>query len=212
MSKFLAATLFNDLSEIPSLSISLPTDHFFGAVNGIYAQSGSTDIDSQDPLNNNWRRLATFEYIDPNNSNNYQQETGELTISGASSRQHSTTDKHNLRMVFEPKLSVLGRSQFRFDVAPFPGSTVKGFNQLQLRNPTHDSWTIKWTFFQEAQRSTSIRETWMRSIHKAMNPAPLGAEQPGNWVAHKRWVHLFINGLHWGIYEMTERVDEGFAI
>lgn len=115
-----------------------------------------------------------------------------------------------MRIIFDAKLSVLGEDKFVFDDAPFSGSAVKKFSQLQLRNPTHDSWLIKWTAA-EAARSTSIRETWMRSVHKEMNPASVGAEQPGNLVAHKQWIHLYINGLHWGIYEMTERVDEDFA-
>lgn len=63
-------TLHSDLSDIPSLSISLPTDHFFGATNGIYAQSGRTNNDSLDPMDNSWRRVASFEYIDPNNPTN----------------------------------------------------------------------------------------------------------------------------------------------
>jgi hypothetical protein len=36
-------------------------------------------------------------------------------------------------------------------------------------------------------------------------------EPEGNLTAHRRWVHLFINGLYWGIYDLTERIDENFA-
>ena len=26
-------------------------------------------------------------------------------------------------------------------------------------------------------------------------------------VAHWRWVHLYLNGLYWGVYQLTERID-----
>ena len=44
-----------------------------------------------------------------------------------------------------------------------------------------------------------------------MQPANLGAEQPGNLIAHRSWVHVYLNGLYWGLYDMTERIDENFA-
>jgi CotH kinase protein len=32
----------------------------------------------------------------------------------------------------------------------------------------------------------------------------------GHLVAHRRWVHLYVNGLYWGIYEFSERINEDF--
>jgi len=32
----------------------------------------------------------------------------------------------------------------------------------------------------------------------------------GHLSPDRRWVHLYLNGLYWGIYTLTERPDEGF--
>lgn len=188
----------SDLEEIPTLSVSLPVDEFFGPSGGIYAQSPITDQgDDRDPFGNGWNRLASFEYIDPSNPTQYVQESGEITISGGSSRDHTTSDKHNMRIIFKSKFSVGGNSDLEFASAPFAGSVLRNFKQLLLRNPTHDSWLIKWTAAERA-RSTNVKETWMRSLHETMQTATLGAENPGNWVAHRKWINLYINGLYWG--------------
>lgn len=44
-----------------------------------------------------------------------------------------------------------------------------------------------------------------------MQPANIGPEQPGNLIAHRAWVHVYLNGKYWGLYDMTERVDQDFA-
>ena len=33
----------------------------------------------------------------------------------------------------------------------------------------------------------------------------------GHEAPHQRWSHLFINGIYWGPYLITERVDDEFA-
>ena len=124
-------TIFDDLTEIPTLSVSLPTDQLFGATNGIYSRSDDTTNDGNDPMDNDWRRVASFEYIDPANPVNYTQETVEITISGASSRRFTATNKHNMRLLFKPKFTLDGDAFMRFEAPPFTGTSHKNFTQLQ---------------------------------------------------------------------------------
>jgi hypothetical protein len=45
-----------------------------------------------------------------------------------------------------------------------------------------------------------VKEAWARATHEAM----------GHLIAHRRWVHLYVDGLYWGIYELGERINEDF--
>lgn len=33
----------------------------------------------------------------------------------------------------------------------------------------------------------------------------------GNLVTHRRFAHLYINGLYWGLYELCEKINDNFA-
>ncbi|MEN8735888.1 MAG: CotH kinase family protein, partial [Akkermansiaceae bacterium] len=197
--------LAQELTAIPSLSVTLPVGQLFGATDGFYSRSEDTNVSSRDPLGNEWRRLASIEYIDPANPSNYKQENGEITISGASSRRFSTTDKHNMRLLFKSKFSRAGSATMNFNLfdPPFSTTGTYQFRQMTLRQPTHDSWALKWSFPQR-ERAVHSREAWAREMHRRMNPVD-------NIIANRRWVHLYLNGIHWGIYELGERVDQNFA-
>ena len=45
-----------------------------------------------------------------------------------------------------------------------------------------------------------IRDEWNRRLHPAL----------GQLASHGTWVHLYLNGLYWGIYNPTERPDSAF--
>ena len=237
------AEMVTGLTTYPALSISLPVEDFFGRPNGVFADSTGTmtilpedpgpgiepppgDPRRVDPLRQDWRRFASFEYISPGTPGDlddpaqYAQEAGEITISGAISRNYQISAKHNLRLIFKARNSLRGDEEWRFENLLFKTSPNRFFTQLQLRNPTGDSWTQRYRLpnppgqnprenaKKARDRATYVREAWARKTFRAMNP-PSGAS--GNFIAHRRWVNLFVNGLYWGIYDLTERVDEDFA-
>ena len=216
-------TIKNDLSEIPTISISMAVGDLFGPTDGIYARSDDTGgrrDPLQDPRNNDWKRLASVEYIDPSDVELYRQENCEVAISGASTREYSVTAKHNLRLLFKSKFSLKGADTLQFSnkegAIALPETPITRFKQLQLRNPGQDGWSTK-TYFENgdsyfvAERAAYVRDSWARAVHRKMNPPVIGANEDGNWVAHRRWVHLYLNGLYWGLYDMSERIDENFA-
>ena len=243
------AEMITGLTTYPALSISLPREDFFGRPNGVYADSTGTmtilpplpdnpnekpppgEIRRIDPLRQDWRRFASFEYIspgtpgDPNDPAQYSQEAGEITISGAISRNYQISAKHNLRLIFRARNSLYGNDVWEFMKPLFPTSGVFQFTQLQVRNPTSDSWTqrnrlVSPTATEENRaRASYLREVWARKTFRAMNPLPdpvqnnnRGLPEPtGNLIPHRRWINLFINGLYWGVYDLTERVDEDFV-
>ena len=45
-----------------------------------------------------------------------------------------------------------------------------------------------------------MRDQLVRDLHGAM----------GQVAARGRWVEVYLNGAYWGLYNLTERIDEAF--
>ena len=76
-----------------------------------------------------------------------------------------------------------------FGVAP--GQT---YDRLVLRAGHNDGWP--WS----GEEAVYVRDQLVRDLHGAM----------GQVAAQGRWVTLYLNGAYWGLYNLTERIDEAF--
>ena len=128
---------------------------------------------------------------------NRDQENGELSITGRSSIYQSTTSKHSLKVEFTKKTTSNLEGVMNFAAPPFPGSPLQKLRVLMFRNPTQDSWVLHGDP-PLRDFATYIKDAWCRTTHTMM----------GHFIAQRRWVHLYVDGLYWGVYEMTERVNE----
>ncbi len=167
--------------RIPSVSLVLTHENLFGP-QGIYLnpkESGKA-----------WERPCSFEWISPKGKN--RQVNCGVEIQGASSRHFSS--KHGFQLKFK---SQYGAKKFKAGI--FPGSKVKKFDSLVLRNPTHDSWVVASP--QLRKNARYVNDAWAAETQRLM----------GQFSPQHRWVHLFLNGFYWGIYAITERPDEHFA-
>lgn len=176
------------LLSLPALSLVLPRDDLFGATRGIYARS--------DQQGDDWEREASVELIFADGTQGFQVEAG-LRVHGYTSRYHSTTLKHSLRLSFRDRY---GPSKLHFPLLPDAG--VNDFDSLVLRACSGDSYPVvdappRW----EARRATYIRDQWMRDAMRDL----------GQITSHGRYVHLWLNGLYWGVYNLCETLDSGFA-
>lgn len=208
-------TMLSELTAIPSVSLVLPPADFFDkSTGGIYANASVSEDDSADPLGTDWRRLVSVEYLipdpdpnDPSNGPKWYQENARISIAGASSIEPETTPKHGMKIEFRKSISSNPEGVMIFDEEPLPGSILKKFRTFMLRNPSQDSWLVRNNATPRAE-ATYVKETWARSIHAAMGLAGGGqAEHP---IAHRRWVHLYVDGLYWGVYEFGERINEDY--
>ena len=100
-----------------------------------------------------------------------------------------------MRLQFKGKYGPT-KLQFPF----FPDSPVEAFDTIVLRADYNNHWTHGSDVNQRA-RGTLIRDAWCKDVHAAM----------GNLSGHSCYVHLFINGLYWGIYNPSERLDGSFG-
>ena len=179
-----SATFKDDLKTIPSICIVIDNDDFFGTVNGIYANASQRGIA--------WEREASIEFIDPRSGEYFQVNAG-LRAHGGYART-TNVSKQSLRMLFK---SIYGPSKLEYPL--FKDSDIEVFDQLVLRA----TWNYSWT---GDSGGRTERAQYMRELYAHDTISDMDRLQ-----GFGRHVHLYINGLYWGMYILTERPDDGFA-
>ncbi|MES2708789.1 MAG: lamin tail domain-containing protein [Verrucomicrobiota bacterium] len=177
------------LNAIPTMSMALPPGDFLGS-NGIYQNPKSTG--------DAWKRACSLEFIDPKNLEPPFAENCMVEIHGNSSRRPFRVQKHSFRISFT---SDAGSSKLEYPL--FPGSKVREFNKLVLRACFTDAWClVSWDAGRyRPDDATYLRDVWMKRTHEAM----------GSLAPDSRYCHLYINGLYWGMYNVSERIDEEYV-
>ena len=177
------------LGALPTLSIAAAPADLFGAPSGVYYDTGQRGLASE--------KVVSVEFFDPRNEAEMWQAEAGLRSHGNSSRSHGFTPKHPLRLYFRRNYG-----DARLQARVFPDSPVREFNRLLLRGASTDSWPVvdgppRWV----NEKGTYIRDAWMRRAMREL----------GHPAGHSRYVQFFLNGLYWGLYEITERPEEDFA-
>ena len=183
-----APTIKEDLQTIPSVCIVIGNGDFFGSHLGIYANASQRGI--------NWEREASIEWIDPISETDFQVNAG-LRIHGGAGRSSSVA-KHSLRILFKNEY---GPSQLKFPL--FEDTDMESFDSLVLRASWNYSYFGDSTYCEGigTEHTQYLRDQFARDTARDM-----GALTP-----YGRHVHLYINGLYWGLYILAERPDDGFA-
>ncbi len=173
------------LLDIPTMSISMPLDEFISEETGIYANPQSR-----------WERPCSIEYILPDGRAGFQHNC-KVEVHGNASRRPYRMQKHSLRLTFT---SEYGPAKLKYPL--FPDSDVEVFNQLVLRACFTDSWgLVSWSSSRyRPNDSQYLRDVWMKDSLRDMG-------QPSS---HGSFVHLYVNGLYFGLHNLTERVGEDF--
>lgn len=176
------------LQSIPTLSIALNPADFLGA-NGIYQNPQSSGAA--------WERDCSVEMINPAAADEGFHETCRIEIHGNSSRRPWRMQKHSLRLSFKGQ-SGSTKLRYRF----FPGSGASGFDKLVLRATFTDGWgLVSWDPARyRPDDSVMMRDVWVRRTWESM----------GNLSPQSRYVHVVINGLYWGVYDVAEHIDADF--
>ena len=173
------------LLDVPTVSITMLPDDFVGRDHGIYAHP-----------RRRWERKCSIEYILPDGAEGFQHDC-KIEIHGNSSRRPWRMQKHSFRLTFT---SEYGPPRLRYPL--FPDSPVEEFNQLVLRACFTDSWGLV-TWMPSRYRphdSQYLRDVWMKESLRDMG-------QPSSY---GNFVHLYVNGLYFGLFNLTERIAEEF--
>ena len=176
------AELLEGLREIPTLSIVTGIDDLFGA-NGLYANSASRG--------DAWERRVSLEWIEPDGSTGFA-EDAKLQVHGYGWRYHSSTLKHSFRIQFQAEY---GASKLEWPM--FADAPVDRFDSIVLRAGGSKTWLD----FRDPAQAQYLHDAFARDTARDM----------GKVDGHATYVHLYLNGLYWGLYMPVERPDAGFA-
>ena len=179
-----AGTFEDDLQTVPSISLVMDVDDWFG-VGGIYVNPLQRGVE--------WERPVSIELLNPDGVGGFQIDAG-VRIFGGVSRNLPSTPKKSFRLLFK---SEYGAS--KLDYPFFDDTTVDRFDELMLRG----GYNYKWTHGSGVQqtRAQYMRDQFSRDSQLAM----------GQPASHGRYMHVYLNGLYWGMYNAVERPDEAFA-
>ncbi|MCC6232419.1 MAG: CotH kinase family protein [Verrucomicrobiales bacterium] len=179
-----AADLGPALTHLASLSLVMAPQDLFGAEHGIYTHPLETGAE--------WERAASIELLgDPQVTGPVD---GGIRIQGGWNRRPEESPKHAFRLAFRKRHGPAKWKQPLFG----PNPPVE-FDDLILRAGCNNTW-LHWKA-EERRHGDYLRDPWMRDTLAAM----------GHPSARGRFVHLYLNGLYWGIYQLTERPSAPFV-
>ena len=177
-------TIRNDLRTVPTLSIAMDSDDLFGS-SGIYSHPQSSGV--------NWERATSLELIDPANpdgSKDFQHNCG-IRIQGGAFRSFGLTRKKSFRVLFK---DIYGPSKLRYPL--FGPTAAQQFDTLIFRMESNDGY--QWGNRTNVQYA---RDEFGRRSQLAMgSPSP-----------HGRYMHIYLNGVYWGLYNIVERPDDSMG-
>ncbi len=177
-----AETIRDDLLSLPTMSIVMDVAHLLGP-QGIYTHSGSRGAA--------WERSCSVEYFDPNGEEEFQATCG-IRIQGGYFRSPGATPKHSLRLIFK---RIYGPGKLESSI--FGEDDVQRFDTITLRAGANDGYS--WNAARLTEQYT--RDQFGRDLLRAA----------GQHSSRGRFVHLYLNGLYWGLYNPSERPDHSFS-
>lgn len=140
-----------------------------------------------------WERPVSMEFIDPTRGESFQLNAG-VRIQGGAGR-WEFMPKHSFKLFF--------RGSYGYPKLPypiFPSSLQRNFDTLILRAGTDRSFAGH-PDTQDHRLTTYARDLWLSQSQIDMS----------GFGPHGQFVHVYLNGLYWGIYNMVERPDEAFT-
>jgi hypothetical protein len=136
-----------------------------------------------------WERPVSVELIYPDDRPELQINAG-VRIHGGMGRRE-WLPKHSFRLFFR---SEYGPTQLKYPL--FPDSPVTEFDTLVLRAGADESFVGPTS----VRKTTYLRDEWLRRSQIALSGVS----------PHGIFVHLYLNGLYWGLYNLIERPDAAF--
>ncbi len=179
-----AGRMVDALRSLPAISLVLDPDHFLGP-QGIYQNPRSSG-----PA---WERPISSELIHTDGRAGFQIDSG-VRITGNRSRSPANSPKHGLRLIFR---SQYGAAKLEYPL--FPDSPVERFDTLSIKPNAFDSWVSDNS--SQRQGATYLRDQHLRDAQR----------DTGHPTSHGFFVHLYINGIYWGVYNLGERPDASWA-
>jgi hypothetical protein len=174
---------------LPALCLSMKVDDWFSPATGIYSNGDKEGL--------SWERRGAAELVFPKGEDGFHINCG-IRIQGGTSTQPWKCYKLSMRLVFR---SDYGSSKLDFPL--FQDSPVTEFDTLVLDAHLNLAWAYAGGSAPEEQRRRAqyVRDQYVCDLQNATGTAAV----------HGRYVHLFLNGLYWGLYDAHEEPEASFA-
>jgi hypothetical protein len=167
--------------------LSIPTVSIVMNVDDLFGPSGI--YTNSTARGTAWERPASVELIYPDGSDGFHVNCG-IRIQGGYSR--SASRKQSFRLLFK---GMYGLSKLKYPW--FGDDVVDTFDTITLRAGFNDGYG--WNGAKATEQY--IRDEFGRSLQVAT----------GHAGSHGTFVHLYVNGLYWGLYNPCERPDGSFS-
>ncbi len=184
-----SGTIRDDLKSIPTLSLVMDWDDWFaGGGQGIYISGQSSP------------RAASAELIQPDGTEGFQLNCS-VEIQGGTSTTRWKVNKLSMELKFK---EAYGPSELEYDLFEgtiFEEGAADSFDVLILDARMNNTWNHGTDASQRA-RCQYTRDQYLSDLQTAV----------GGYAPRGKYVHLYLNGLYWGMYCIHERPDEHFNV
>lgn len=185
-----SSTIRDDLKAVPTVSLVMDVDDWFGPANGIYSHP-----EWEDRYDEEAERAVSVEFFNPHDVEDQFHINGVVRIAGGSSTGGWKSDKLSMRLKFQEPF---GPTKLNYSL--FGRGAADTFDTLVLDARLNNVWNYGRNDSQR-RKAQYTRDQFASDIQNAM----------GGYGHHGRHVHLYLNGLYWGLYNLHERPDESFA-
>lgn len=187
--------IIEGLKQLPILSIVSDKDNFFSHENdpdrgGIYIFTGPPVGDA---TGHGWTRPSSVELFGGPQQHDLSTSCG-IRLHGGHGRLAEKNPKHSFRLVFKEQY---GPKTLRYPL--YGEDQPSKFDQLVLRCHFGNAWQHWGEGNREKAQYT--RDVWVRRMQRRIGRTSVNAI----------YAHLFLNGMYWGIYNISERVDDQFG-
>ena len=188
-----AAHLQDAFTSIPTMSLVMDMNDLFGLgpYEGIYSNSCWPGGGESGPRIEN---PASVELITSDGTEGFDIDCG-ARIYGAGSRNPEENLKHTFRLLFK---GMYGATKLNYPF--FEDSPVEQFDTIVLRGGNNFKWNNFGSEEYYREIAQYIRDNWAKDSQLAM----------GHPSSRSNYVHLYLNGLYWGLYMPCERPSGPF--
>jgi len=180
------------LLQIPTICLSLNMDSLFHPDKGIYSNSLETDTTFFQNNNASIEKPVSIEMFNADGTTEFNTFAG-LKINGASTRYYDFY-KHAFRVTFRKKYG-----DGKLDHELFGPDAAKDHESLIFRMIGHCS-PQDWVSVRRAKTQFQ-RDKLARDLHRKM----------GHLSPNSKFIHLYLNGIYWGLYDLNERPDADYV-
>ena len=173
----------DDLLSIPTLSLTVNWDEFFGTPQGIYINGESVEIGT------------SVELIQPDGSDGFQHD-GSVQVVGGSSTGRWKSDKLSMRLKFNREF---GAGDLEFPV--FGDDAAQSFDTLVVDAHLNNVWHYGGGCCEQNLRAQYLRDQYTTELQREL----------GGTATHDYHVFVYLNGVFWGMHRLHERPDDNFA-